>query len=278
MRRDLASHERRELHDVQNLLLNMADAAVRGAVAVTRFCPLHDADKPAALDATQHVVPEQTPFNLPIARHSQSFAPQRDSRAVASFSKLGILVFITLVTVTLLDFATTSGARRGGDDAHVACERLKHACDSLFDGEPPQPACAFDGSGAPFVANARTIETFPGEDVDLTNPDLVVVLPACDVDVIRDPRVLSLLPSVALLTLCVVMPLGLFPANTNTIIVRKLLLWTPTVPLVLIQLVLRGIVISATLGRAIDTATATIRVIEAWGLLVQACVGTRISP
>jgi hypothetical protein len=249
--------ERGELYRLQTLLKAMAHDAEMASISFTRFCPRREDGRARTEGA----------FGRGIQRYSEAFLPRRDRRSVGRFSKAGMAVFSLLVVLVLLRRALSDSA----DAVLFACERLKHACDTLSAAEPPQLACAFNQTSVPFVADPAAFETFPGETPDPAT-GLLVLQPCSLEQVERMPRAMSLSVLVPLLLLCVSMPIGIFWRNTNMIIVRKLLLWTPTVPIVLVQQALRSAVLTTTLTSAVDVTSAAISIVEAWGLFVQVAV------
>ena len=239
-------------------------------------------------------------FGRRIARFDR-FITRRDRKRVARLSRGGMLL---LTFVNLLVLVRAAIQQGDANDVHRHCERVKLACDALRslwlrsgtdaaavaaedDGNGGSDgvfgnltmwrgACKFNGSSAPLIVRAVDVQVFSHEHLELTYvpsgrliPDAYLTLPPCNIDALRGHTLVSLLPLPPLLLLSVALPFGLFHRNTDLIVIRKLLLWCPTVSLVLLQVTTRAAVITSTLANAVDRATARIRAIEAWGLCVQ---------
>ena len=54
--------------------------------------------------------------------------------------------------------------------------------------------------------------------------------------------------------------------------VKKILLWTPVVPLVIVQVALRAIVLTALISDSADRVWAVCEALEGWSLLLQVAV------
>jgi len=67
----------------------------------------------------------------------------------------------------------------------------------------------------------------------------------------------------------VMWPMRMWTHNMHSKGVRKVLLWTPTVPLVLLQLFVRALILCTVVGDSFDTMLAVRKAIEGFSLLLQ---------
>ena len=81
---------------------------------------------------------------------------------------------------------------------------------------------------------------------------------------------LSSLPTLVLSA--VVLPVGLFRNNAHRTTLNKLLLWTPSVPLIMFQCLFRACVLLSTISSSSDKVYATIQAVEALILVPQVAV------
>ena len=65
------------------------------------------------------------------------------------------------------------------------------------------------------------------------------------------------------------LPLLMLRGNAHPKTVQKILLWTPVVPLVIVQVALRAIVLTTLISHSADKVWAVCEACEAWSLLLQ---------
>lgn len=75
--------------------------------------------------------------------------------------------------------------------------------------------------------------------------------------------------SIPFLFFSTVLPLLMLRGNAHPKTVQKILLWTPVVPLVIVQVALRAIVLTTLIFHSADRVWAVCEACEGWSLLLQ---------
>ena len=219
-------------------------------------------------------VPDGSRFGTPahglagprIKRWISGFAPQYGQltylRNVSSgFGALLFLYFVAVATTSVLDSFMHTRMRSTCELHHYACAQLPqlYTCSDTGNLTNTGNSSAF----LELVSSRHGMPSMWWEDAD-------VVDSVC----VKDDLALSWINmvSVPLLVLSTVLPLLMLRGNTHPKTVQKILLWTPVVPLVMLQVTLRAVSLTSVVVDSYDTAFGTAEAMEAWCLLLQVVV------
>lgn len=199
------------------------------------------------------------PTSRCVAELSASEKQRRRLHSVARLSG-GVLALTALMQVFVQAFVWDDAMRRN----HAACEFQRFACSR----RPWQYACSADGHIALLANRSAMLRYGALDSMGSPPPDepcSAVVAPfpwgdsligvPCDRAMERR-SLWFLVPLPLLLLAAVILPIGTFYRNVHRITVNKVLLWTPSVPLILLQCVFRTAVLLSVVPDASDTVFA----------------------
>ena len=239
---------REPLSRLKRLLIALAADTEEAVIAHTRFTG-------RGFQPTQLVSRSRT-----VRFVEELTAQQRDrtrTRALARPS--AVLLVLTAIAYAFVNFNVWTRRHRQN---YAACEFQRFACRT----RPWQYRCDAPSGRISLRPRPCGEDTIP--PFEWGTPLLSV---SCDAALTPLSR-WSALPLPLLLVSTVLLPLGLFWNNAHLITVRKVVLWTPTVPIILAQCLFRAAVLCSIVSSAFDTASACIQAAEAIILTLQ--VGT----
>jgi len=208
---------------------------------------------------------EQTPglVGVPrVVRVTEELLPVDDHKT-ATWLVSKIAVGMLLLTALLYFFIYVGLDATRYWDNQRACEFQHFACDGRLK-RAWQYECTDDGK----------ISLQPSANPDLPQPFAfgeTLMDEPCDHELTR-ASFWWFLPLPTLILSAVVLPLGLFRNNAHRTTLKKLLLWTPSVPLIIFQCFFRACILLSTIADADDKAYASIMAVEAIVLVPQVAV------
>ena len=245
---------RRKLMRLKRMLIALAADAEEATVAHTRYT--RPTFRPKHLIDSRRIVRFNEELNA-------TEGMRRRLRVVALLSGL-VLALAALAQLAV----QTSVWDRGFGENHEAGEFHAYACRT----RPWQYVCN---------ATAGTIQYVRGaaREANATCADVVAPYAwgaplldhACD-RTIQQQSFWFFLPLPFLLFATVILPLGLFYGNAHIITLQKTLIWTPLVPLILLQCVFRTAVLASVVNTAADTTYALTEALVSVVLTLQVAV------
>ena len=206
-----------------------------------------------------------------------------ENRDVFFYKALSALSCVLLVVTLCAYIGVFVGiGRRGtGDswyDNHDVCEFQKFACEERswqYVCDPINRTVLLRAEYTNLDGNTGgTITSGSGNVYHLAPPldwGEPLLGKVCDEDIRRRSWCFAL-PLPFLFLAAVVLPIGLFRKNAHMTTVKKCILWTPTVPLVVLQCLLRAAVLLSVIPTAADKVHAAIMGAEALILVAQVAV------
>lgn len=201
-------------------------------------------------------------------RYLSFFHPSRSARRISYFSRLCVFAMVFYLIAWPATYVSGGGSFvvMGSNEKSLlqtreACELLWNACGLPLPNSTASSACTVSEDQILIPLNFSGIPPF-----SYNSPEaLADAASRCDLGELHK-SLRFLIPLIPLILLSAVLPIGLFYRNLHTAALLKLLVWTPQVPLILIQTLLRAAVLTSPVWSAADTTYALIVALEAWCL------------
>ena len=226
----------------------------------------HRKEKAELPDGSRFETPAHGLAGPRIKRWISGFAPQYGQltylrNVSAGFGALLFCYFVAVATTSTLDSIMHTRMRSACELHHYACKQL------------PQLYTCSDAGNITLTGNSSAfleLVSARGGMPAIWWDDSEIVGSVCVEEELELSWINML--SVPLLVLSTALPLLMLRGNTHPKTVQKILLWTPVVPLVMLQVSLRAVSLTSVVFDSYDKSFGIAEAMEAWCLLLQVVV------